>query len=130
MQNTDRQRDAQPSTNRRASPSLGSVLVQLTVDQLRPLVEAVVGETIRQLEADRQHLNGGVLAYSEAEAAKLLGLEEHQLRDERRRGRIRASQIVGRRIRYQRGDLLAYLAERRVNGDPVPPPDMENGGPR
>jgi hypothetical protein len=35
------------------------------------------------------------------------------LRDERRRGRIAASQVVGRRIRYKREDRTAYLAERR-----------------
>jgi hypothetical protein len=43
-----------------------------------------------------------------------LGLHVHQLRDERRRGRIQASQIVGRRIRYLRADLERYLAERRA----------------
>jgi hypothetical protein len=90
--------------------------VHLDVEHFRPLVEAIVAEAVRLLDGDRQRLDGDLLAYSEAEAAKLLGLEEHVLRDERRRGRIIASQIVGRRIRYQRGDLLQYLAERRLNG--------------
>jgi Helix-turn-helix domain len=99
-----------------AARALAAVVVHLDGEQLRPLVEAVVAEAVRQLDADRQRLGDGKLAYSEGEAAGLLGLEEHQLRDERRRGRIAASAIVGRRIRYQRSDLLAYLTARRVNG--------------
>jgi hypothetical protein len=52
--------------------------------------------------------------FIEEEAARLLGLELHVLRDERRRGRIATSQIVGRRIRYTQADLLNYLAARRA----------------
>jgi Helix-turn-helix domain len=83
---------------------------------LRPIIEAVVTATVAQLEADRRQLpENGRLAFSEEEAARMLGLESHQLRDERRRGRIGASSIVGRRIRYTRQDLLAYLSARHVN---------------
>ncbi len=81
---------------------------------LAPLIRAVVTETIAQLDTDRQSLPPDRLCFDEAEAARLLGLEPHQLRDERRRGRISASQIVGRRIRYTREDLVSYLAGRRV----------------
>jgi len=95
---------------------LASVLVQLNAEQLRPLIATVVAEVLRQLDADQHRLNGDVLAYDEPTAARLLGLEEHVLRDERRRKRITASKIVGRRVRYQKADLIAYLAERRVNG--------------
>jgi hypothetical protein len=42
-----------------------------------------------------------------------MDLEPWVLRDERRRGRIHASQIVGRRIRYTREDLMNYLIARR-----------------
>lgn len=86
--------------------------LNLDAAALRPLISAVVAETIAQLRNDEAKLDGK-LAYSEEEAARLLGLEPHVLRDERRRGRIEASQIVGRRIRYSRSDLLAYLAGRR-----------------
>lgn len=82
-------------------------------ETLRPLVQAIVTEALAQLDADKASL-GERLAYSEEEGARLLGLETHQLRDERRRGRINASQIVGRRIRYTRDDLVAYLQSRRV----------------
>jgi hypothetical protein len=45
----------------------------------------------------------------------LLGVEPHVLADERRRGRIGASQIMKRRVRYLREDLLAYLHGRRTD---------------
>ena len=75
-------------------------------------MRSVVAETIVQLEADRAKLNDK-LAYSEAAAARLLGLQYHQLRDARLAGKISCSQITGRRIRYTREDLLAYLAANR-----------------
>ena len=86
--------------------------LHLDPEALRPLVRVVVAEVAAQLDADRAQV-GGRLCYSEAEAAALLGVGEHVLRDERRRGRIKASQIVGRRVRYLKDDLLAYLASRR-----------------
>ena len=82
---------------------------------LRPLIADVVREVIAQLEADRASAPDKV--YSEPEAAAWLGVGPHVLRDERLRGRITASSIVGRRIRYQHSDLVRYLTERRVNGN-------------
>lgn len=90
------------------------ITLALPADALRPLIAEVVRETLAQLHADEGRLGDGKLAYSEEEAARLLGLEPHVLRDERRRGRIRASQIVGRRIRYTKDDLMSYLAGRRT----------------
>jgi hypothetical protein len=97
-----------------ARDALASNGVTLAVDvaALRPLIESVVEATVSRLEAARTALDGK-LAYSEEEAARLLGLEPHVLRDERRRGKITASKIVGRRIRYLREDLTAYLLGRR-----------------
>jgi hypothetical protein len=86
--------------------------MQLPPAALRPIIEQVAAELLARLEADRAGLDGK-LCYSEAEAARLLGLKEHQLRDERLRGRIRASVIVGRRIRYLHEDLMSYLMSRR-----------------
>jgi hypothetical protein len=83
---------------------------------LAPLVRAIVAEVLAQAQADAARVGTDRLAYSEEEAARLLGLEPHVLRDERRRGRIGASCIVGRRIRYTRQDLLDYLAARRTVG--------------
>jgi hypothetical protein len=87
--------------------------LSLDPEALKPLVAAVVQEVLAALEADRQAVPDR-LAFSEAEAARLLGLQQHQLRDERLRGRISSSSVVGRRIRYTREDLVGYLQARRV----------------
>src|SRR5262249_20324461 len=81
---------------------------------LEPLITATVLKTLERFQSDQARL-GDRLAYSEPEAARLLGLLPHQLRDERLRGRIAASQVVGRRVRYLRQDLLDSLAAHRLN---------------
>lgn len=86
--------------------------VSLDADALRPIIEATVAATLVQLRSDEAKL-GDRIAFNEQEAARLLALEPHQLRDERLRGRIAASVIVGRRIRYAREDLMAYLSRNR-----------------
>jgi hypothetical protein len=94
------------------------VKLDIDLDTLRPLVEAVVAETLARLEAQRQKLPGR-LCYSEEEAARLLGVKPNVLRDARHRGEITASAIVCRRIRYLESDLTTYLLGRRweANGD-------------
>lgn len=82
-------------------------------DALRALVKVVVEEVVVELDRDRAALPPDRLAYSEAEAAGLLGLQQHQLRDERRRGRVAYHRVVGNRVAYSPDDLLAYLRERR-----------------
>src|SRR5262245_22421943 len=96
--------------------TIPGVALHLDSEALRPLVRAIAAEVVAELEKSRAAL-GDRLAYSEDEAARLLGLDSWQLRDERRRGRIKASSIVGRRIRYAREDLTAYLLGRRWQGD-------------
>jgi hypothetical protein len=85
----------------------------LDAEVLKPLISAVVAEVLAAIGADKAKL-GDRLSYSVAEAARLLGLHTHQLRDERLRGRIAASKIVGGRIAYQREDLIRYLTDRRT----------------
>jgi hypothetical protein len=81
---------------------------------LEPLIRRVVEETLTRLEAERARLEGSnKLAFTEPEAAALMNLAPHQLRDERRRGRIQASVGPGRKILYTRQDLLNYLLSRR-----------------
>ena len=89
--------------------------MQLNLDpeELAPLIKTTVQETWARIRDDEQQL-GDRLAVDEATAARMLGLERHQLRDERARGRIGSSQIVGRRIRYTKADLLEYLARNRT----------------
>jgi hypothetical protein len=105
---------------------MAGVHLQLEPEALRPLIQAVVDEVVARLESCRQTLPEGRLCYSEAEAAELLSLEPHVLRDERLRKRIQASQIVGKRIRYMQSDLIAYLLGRRwqpKNGRAAGPPE-------
>ncbi|MBL8796322.1 MAG: helix-turn-helix domain-containing protein [Planctomycetia bacterium] len=101
---------AQTHSTRESSGT--GINLQVDPEQLQPLVKQVVAETIIQLETDRAKLNDK-MAYSEPEAARLLGLQPHQLRDARLAGKIGCSQITGRRIRYTREDLLHYLAANR-----------------
>lgn len=92
--------------------------LHLDAEALRPLVREIVAEVLSQYrEAEVQAIGDGRLAYSEPEAARMLGLQPHQLRDERLRGRIAASSIVGRRVRYTTDDLRGYLAERRKQNE-------------
>lgn len=88
--------------------------MQVTIDpaEIAPVIAATVAATIDAIKNDESKL-GDKLAFDEPTAAKMLNLASHQLRDERLRGRIGASTIVGRRIRYTREDLLAYLARER-----------------
>jgi hypothetical protein len=103
---TDRRTAAEPPP-----PSNG---LHLAIDPagLEPLIRAVVSATIAALDADRSAIPDK-LAFSEAEAARLLSLHPHQLRDERLAKRIKASLGPGRKVLYSRDDLLAYLAAWR-----------------
>lgn len=83
-------------------------------EQLQPLLEQVAEVFSGQQQGNAAALVFGTrLAFTEEEAAEMLGLAEHVLRDERLRGRIGASKVVGARIRYKRQDLDAYLQGRR-----------------
>lgn len=82
--------------------------IDLEAADLQPLVQQIVREVIDQREADDAKLNGR-LGYTEAEAAGLLGVQPHVLRDARRRGEIHAK-LVGKRYIYSRAAILAWLA--------------------
>ena len=84
--------------------------VKLDESDLRSVIETVVAETLKRVQADRAKLNGR-LAYREPEAAALLGVAPHVLRDARRRGKIQGTRI-GRYIIYSRESLLEFLAAR------------------
>ena len=93
------------------SQQSADVSISVPPHVLEPLVQRVVTEALAQFDAARP--SSDRIAYSEQEAAALLGLEPHQLRDERYRGRLRAYRVVGGRVRYLREDLLAYATSRR-----------------
>ncbi|MBL8796188.1 MAG: helix-turn-helix domain-containing protein [Planctomycetia bacterium] len=84
--------------------------IHLPASALEPLIAHLAQAVQERLGAARSNPSEQ-MALTEPEAAALLGLKPHQLRDARRAGRVRACQITGRRIRYRRVDLLRYLEE-------------------
>jgi len=78
---------------------------------LRPLIEQIVSATFAQLQSDRAPF-GDKLAFTEPEAAAILSLRPHVLRDCRLRGEIAGSRI-GKRILYERNELLRFLQRQR-----------------
>jgi excisionase family DNA binding protein len=76
---------------------------------LREVVREAVREALAQHAAADSAVAGGRLAYPEAEAAALLGVQRHTLRDCRLRGEI-AARRVGKRWVYSRDTLVRWLA--------------------
>lgn len=81
--------------------------------ELEPVIRATVAEVLDQREADEARL-GGRLGFTEPEAAALLGVQAHVLRDARRRGEIHA-RLCGKRYLYARSELLRFLREGRAD---------------
>lgn len=81
-------------------------------NELRPLIEAIVVETVEKLRADGQLRVYGKLAVLEPEAAALLGCKSTVLRDCRLRGEITATKVGGR-YAYEIAELERYLAANR-----------------
>jgi hypothetical protein len=101
-----------PAPRPRSNTAEELFTLSLNAEMLRPLLT----EIVRQVVQEREQVKATIpdrLAYSEREAAALLGLLPHQLRDERRLGRVRAFVVAGRRVRYAREDLIAYLTRRQ-----------------
>jgi hypothetical protein len=93
--------------------------VHLSIDPqaLRPLIEATVEAVLARAEDARARLGeGDRLAYSEAEAACLLGVAKHTLRDLRLRGEITGVKVAGRAF-YERSELLDFLRRKREAAD-------------
>lgn len=91
--------------------------MQLTPDdvaaiwgQLRPELERAMRDVLESAESPIK----GRLALAEVEVAELLGLEQHHVREQRRRGRIKYFRGPGKRIMYRPADVLAYIASRSV----------------
>lgn len=78
---------------------------------LQQLIEQVVSEVLGRIEKSGiGKRSDGRLAYSESEAASLLGVAKHVLRDVRYRGGIHARK-VGREWRYSYDDLVKFLSK-------------------
>ena len=82
-------------------------------EDLQRLIAPIVAEVLGQTDQAQQRLGNGRLAYSEAEAAGLLGIARHSLRDSRLRGELVGTKI-GNRIFYEHAELLSYLARQRL----------------
>ena len=85
--------------------------IDIDEDDLRPLIEQVVTQTMERLDRDHERI-GDRIAYPEGEAAALLGVPRHVLRDSRLRGEVAAGKL-GRRVVYSREQLLKFLGRSR-----------------
>lgn len=90
-----------------------SLKIEFDSEVLRPIVHLAVAEALDHLEAERAKLNSQ-LAFPEPEAAVLLGVKPHVLRDCRRRGELQGAK-VGSKIVYTRADLLEFLERQKEN---------------
>lgn len=79
--------------------------VELETEDLRPLVAEIVREVVDQIEHD-----AGRIGYPEKEAARLLGMAPHQLRDRRMEGAIKGKRI-GRSYYYTRRELEKFIQQ-------------------
>jgi len=91
-------------------PGETPAVAQLQIDPaaFEPVIEKVVATMLNRIEA-RQGQEGR-LGYTEPEAAAMLGVRRHVLRDARLRGEIHARK-VGKGYVYGRAELLRYLGE-------------------
>lgn len=83
--------------------------LELSNDDLRPLVAAIVQETLAlvdRLAPDR-------LAYTEDEAAQQCGIAKHALRDCRLRGELSGTK-AGKTTLYARSELIRFVTSRRT----------------
>ena len=87
--------------------------MKLSFDEadLRPVIEQIVAATLVQIQSEEAKL-GDKLAYTEPQAAMILNIKPHVLRDARLRGEVSGSR-VGKRILYERDELLRFLRQQR-----------------
>jgi hypothetical protein len=78
---------------------------------LKPVILEAVRETLLQHQAIAAQLPTERLAFPEPEAAALLGIPRHSLRDCRLRGEVQG-RLVGKRILYDRRELLRFLSAK------------------
>ncbi|NLX55876.1 MAG: helix-turn-helix domain-containing protein [Planctomycetaceae bacterium] len=88
-------------------------MTQILLDRetLKPLVNEVVRQTLAECR-EMFESQPARLAWKEDEAAQLIGMQPHQLRDRRLEGRVLATKI-GRSWYYCREELMKLFADRR-----------------
>ena len=82
------------------------------IKELKPIISAVVREVLNEVKEESERLNGQ-LAYTQPQAAAVLGVEPNVLRDCRLRGELIGSR-VGKKILYSREELLQFLVRRQI----------------
>ncbi len=85
--------------------------IELSAADLRPVIEEIAAEVVARVGHVAKDQR---LAFDEGEAARLIGVAKHVLRDCRLRGEIQAAR-VGKKNLYRREDLAAFLAKRIGN---------------
>ena len=88
--------------------------IDIELDDLQPLVQSIVDATLERIDRAQAKLSPDRLAYSEQDAAAIIGVARHSLRDARLRGELNASRC-GKRVVYQRSELVKYLTDRKIN---------------
>jgi hypothetical protein len=86
------------------------VTVTLDAEALRPLIQQIVQEVMRAGASQPSALPPDRLAFPEREAARMLGVERHVLRDARLRGELTGN-LCGKKIIYSRDALLQFVGK-------------------
>lgn len=76
------------------------------------VIQQIVTDTVRAVLHEDGRLNGR-LGFTEREAASMLGIAKHVLRDCRLRGEI-AGFRAGRGVCYSREELLRFMSEQEI----------------
>ncbi len=84
--------------------------IEFDPETLKPLLDAAVERALERVGLFDAKL-GDRLGFIEPEAASLLGVEQHVLRDCRLRGEIHARK-VGKRYVYGRDELIRFLRSK------------------
>ena len=83
--------------------------MQIEQHELKTIADLVVASLEPKLEELRETMHGSQIAFSEKEAAELIGVTRHALSQARRQGRIQAGQ-VGKGYVYTRQQLLEFVS--------------------
>ena len=83
------------------------------MDAIRPLLIEIIREAVADA-TPRPAAENELRVYTEAQAAELLQLKTHNLREARKAGKIAYTRTVGRRIAYSRQDVESFLQRERV----------------
>ena len=86
--------------------------LKLNPAELTPIIRQTIEETLAEVGPTNDKL-AGRLAFTEAEAAELMGIERYVLRDARLRGEIDGSK-VGKMIIYEPDVLREFITSRRM----------------